>query len=73
MVFLILESHRALHFGSGVDECAQRVAWQRVVVAARVDIFEISALVIVSFGVGPLEQESFDLVGGVERVTFLLV
>ena len=24
MVFLVLETHRALHFGSGVDESAQQ-------------------------------------------------
>ena len=34
VVLLVLEAHRALHFGGGVDELAQRVAGQRVVVAA---------------------------------------
>ena len=73
VVLLVLEAHGALHFGGGVDERAQRIAGQRVIVAAGVDVFELAGLVIVALGVGALEQEAFDFVGGVERVAFLLV
>ena len=34
VVLLVREAHRALHLGRGVDEAAERVAGQRVVVAA---------------------------------------
>ena len=73
MVLLVLEAHRALHFGGGVDERAQRIAGQRVVVAAGVDVFELAGLVVAPLGVRALEQEAFDLVGGVQRVAFVLV
>ena len=73
MVLLVLEAHRALNFGDRIDEVAQRIARQRVVVAAGVDVFELARLVIAPFGVETLEKEAFDLVGGVERVAFLRV
>ena len=40
VVLLVFEAKRALHFGGGVDEGAQRVAGQRVVIAAGVHIIE---------------------------------
>ena len=67
VVLLILEAHGALHFGAAVDELAQRIAGQRVVVAAGVDVLELAGLVIVAFGVVAFEDEAFDFVGGVER------
>ena len=73
MILLILEAHGALHFGGGVDERAQRIAGQRVIVAAGVDVLELAGFVIVALGVGALEQEAFNFVGGVERVALLLV
>ena len=71
MVLLVLEAHRALHFGDGVDELAQRVAGQRVVVAAGVDVLEVAGFVVAALGVEALEEEAFDFVGGVERVAVL--
>jgi len=59
--------------GAGVDEFAQGVAGQRVIVAAGIDVFELIGLVIAAFGVGAVEEEAFDFVGGVEGVALLLV
>ena len=41
VILLVLEAHRALHFGGGVDEGAQRIAGERVVIAAGVDVLEL--------------------------------
>jgi len=38
-----------------------------MIVAAGVHVFEFSGFVIVALGVGALEEEPFDFVGGVER------
>ena len=73
VVFLVLEAHGALHFSRRVDERAQRIAGQRMIVAAGIDIFELAGFVIMALGVGAFEEESFDFVGGVERVALLLV
>src|ERR1051325_2871315 len=73
MVFLILEAHGALHFRSGIDECAQWIAGQRVVVAAGVYIFKFFRLMVAPLGVRTLEEKAFNLIGGVERVAFFLV
>ena len=73
MVLLVLEAHGALHFGAAVDEQAQRIAGQRVVVAAGVDVLELAGLVIVPLGVRALEEEAFDFVGRVQRVAVLFV
>ena len=51
MVLLVLEAHGALHFGGGVDKRAQRVAGQRVVIAAGVDVLELAGFVIAPLGV----------------------
>jgi hypothetical protein len=72
VVLLVLEAHRALHLGRGVDEEAQRVARQRVVVAAGRDELELAGLVVAALGVAALEQEALDLVGRVEQVAVLL-
>ena len=72
MVLLVLEAHGALHFGGGVDERAQRVAGQRVIVAAGVDVLELAVgFVIVPLRVGPLEEEALNFVGGVQGVSLL--
>ncbi len=42
-----------------------------MVVAAGVDVLELSGLVVVAFGVKSFEEETLDLVGGVQRVAFL--
>src|SRR5579864_9372666 len=73
MILFVLETHRALHFRSGVDEGAQRVAGKGMVVSAGVDIFELAAFVIVPLGVGAFKEKSFDFVGGVESVFLFLV
>ena len=73
MVLLVLEAHRALHFRCGVDERAQLIARQRVIVAAGVDVLELAGFGIVPLGVHALEEEAFDFVGGVQGVIVLLV
>ena len=45
VVLLVLETHGALHFGGRVDERAQRIAGQRVIVAAGVDVLELAGFV----------------------------
>ena len=73
VVFFVLEAHGALHFGGGVNKGAQRIAGQRMVVAAGIDVLELASFVIAALGVRSLEQETFNLVGRVERVALLLV
>src|SRR6266849_8730730 len=73
VIFFILEAHGALHFGAGVDKGAQRIAGERVVVAAGVDVLELSGFVVMALGVGALEEEAFDFVGGVEGVALFFV
>ena len=73
MILFVLESHGALHFGGGVDERAQRVAGQRMVVAAGIHVFELAGLVVVALGIHALKQEAFDLVGRVQGVALLFV
>src|ERR1700756_2800037 len=73
MVLFVLEAHSALHFGSCIDERAQGIARQRVIISASVDVLELASFVIVPLGILSLEQEALDFVGGVQRVTFLLV
>ncbi len=51
---------------------AQRIAGQRVIVAAGVHVFELAGLVVVPLGVYALEEEAFNLVGRVQRVAFVL-
>ena len=72
VILLVLKPHRALHFGDHVDEVAQRVAGQRIIVPAGIDVFERVRFVIAALGVEPLKEKAFDLVGGVERVAVLV-
>ena len=71
MVLLVLEAQRALHLGRGVDEGAQRIAGQRVIVAAGVHIVEALLLGKVLLRIHALEQEALNLVRGIQRVTVL--
>src|SRR6185312_10671037 len=73
MILLILESHRALHFRGCIDESAQRIAGQRVIVAAGVYVIEFGGLVITTLRVRSFEQEAFDFVGGIKRESFVFV
>ena len=57
----------------GVDELAQRIERQHVIVAAGVDEFELARLVEVPLRVFAREQEALDLGGRVQRVALLLV
>ena len=73
VVLLVLEAHGALHFGGCVDELAQRIERQRVIVAAGVDELEFARLVVMLLGVVAGEEEAFNLIGGVQRVALFLV
>src|SRR4030081_624564 len=73
MVLLVLEAHGPLHFGGRIDKGAQRVARQRVIIAARIYVLELARLVVDALGLWPFEQEALDLIGGVDGVAVLLV
>ena len=62
MVLLILKTHRPLHLCGRIDELTQRIARQRVIVAALIHILERPRLVEAPLGVDPLKQEAFNLV-----------
>ncbi len=62
VVLLVGEAEGALHLRAVVDELAQRVAGQRVVVAAGRDELEAARLGVAALGVASLEQEALDLV-----------
>jgi hypothetical protein len=68
VVLLVLEAHGPLHFGRGVDELAEGIEGQGVVVAAGVDELELAGFVVALLGVFAGEEEAFDLVGRVEGV-----
>ena len=65
VVLLVCEAHGALHFGGGVDEQAQRIARQRVVVAAGADEVEGAGLDEGCSASSTLEEDALDLVGDV--------
>ncbi len=71
VVLFVLEAHGALDFSRGVDELAQRIERQRVIVAAGGNKLELAGLVIYLFGVLAGKQKALDLGGGVEGVLFL--
>src|ERR1043166_1262262 len=73
MVFLILEAHGALHFSRGVNKRAQWISGERMVIAAGIHIFELVGFVVATLGVRPLKEETFNLIGRVERVALFLV
>ena len=68
VVLLVLEAHCPLHFGRGVNELAQRIERQHVIVAAGVDELELARLVIFLFRIPAGEEEALNLVGRVQRV-----
>ena len=57
VVLLVLEAHGALHFGGGVDERAQRIAGQGVIIAAGIHVFELAGFVIARSASGPLKRK----------------
>src|SRR5260221_4143850 len=73
MVFLILKAVGALYFRCGIDEGAQWVGRQRMVIAAGVHIVELAGFVVATLGICALEEEALNFVGGVERIAFFLV
>src|SRR4051812_32754404 len=73
VILFVLEPHGALNFRSAVDKCAERVAGQRVVIAAGVHVLESLGFVIGALRVLTLEQEALDFIGGVEGVTVFLM
>jgi hypothetical protein len=73
VILFVLEAHRALHFSSGIDELAQRIERQRVIVAAGVDEIEAARLVELALGIRTGKEEAFNLVGGIERVALLRI
>src|SRR6267154_1159765 len=73
MVFFVLEAHRTLHFSSRIDEGAQRIAGQGMVISARIHVFKFSSFVVTPLGVRSLKQKSFDLVRSIQRVLLALV
>jgi hypothetical protein len=58
VVLLILEAHGALHFGRGVNELAQRIERQHVIVAAGVDELELARLVVALLRVAAGEEKA---------------
>ena len=44
-----------------------------MIISAGIDVLELAGFVVAALGIGPFEQEAFNLVGGVERVALLLV
>src|SRR5262249_42285082 len=73
MILLIFEPHRALHFRRAIDKLAQRVARQRMIIAAGVDVFELALLGVMALCVDAVKQETFDFVGGVQRKLLFFV
>src|SRR6185437_16837091 len=73
MVFFILEAHGALHFRCGVNECTQRVARQGVIVATGIYVIEFCGFMVAALGIHPLEQKSFNFIGGIERVAMFFM
>src|SRR6266404_6906437 len=73
MILLILESHGPLHFRASINERSQLIAGKRMVISARVDVLKSAGLGIMLLSVDSGEQESFDLIRGIQRVAFPLV
>ena len=73
MILFVLESHRPLHFRRRIDKRPQRIARQRMIIAACIHIFELARLVVSALGVRTKEQKTFDFVRRIQRVALLLV
>ncbi len=59
MIFFIGETHRALHFGGGVNKLPQRIAGQGMIIAADADEFEMTGFVMMPFRIAALEELAF--------------
>ena len=57
MILFILESHRPLHLGASVDEGAERIDGQRLIVSSGVDVLELPGVAVVFFGVQPANRK----------------
>ena len=68
MVLLVLKAHGALNFSGGVDKFPQWVARQRVVIAASINVVERAGFDEGLLRVDAIEQETLDLVRGVQRI-----
>src|SRR5579871_2064630 len=73
MVLLVFEAHRPLNLSRRIDELTQRIARQRVIVPALVDILERTRLMVATLSIDTLKQKSFNLVGCVQRITLGLI
>src|ERR1051326_5676895 len=73
MVFFVLEAHGALHFRCGVNELAQRISGQGMIVTAGVHVLEFAGLVIAALSVHSLKQKSLNLIGCIQRVAVLFM
>src|SRR5438128_1128517 len=73
MVLLVLEAHGALHFRRSVNELAQRIERQHMIVAAGIDELKLARLVEAPLRIAAREQEALNLVGRIQRVAALLV
>ena len=65
VVLFVLEAHRALHFGGGIDVQTQHVSGKAVVIPALRGVLERAGRVVVTFGIAALEQEAFDFGGDI--------
>src|SRR5439155_18556207 len=65
VIFLIGKAHGALHLGYRVDEATQRIARQRVVVAALIHKLELAKGAIGALGIAAAEQEALDFISGI--------
>src|SRR5260370_38710833 len=60
-------------FRSGrIDKRAQRIARQRAVIAARIDVLELAGFMVLALGLRPPEQEALCIIGGVRCVSVVL-
>jgi len=57
VILFVLKTHGALHFRAGVDKRAQRVAGQRVIVSAGIDVFKFSGFVVAGSESTPLKRK----------------
>jgi len=62
VILLVLESHGPLHFCGVVDKGSQRIARQRVVIAARVHVLKTAGFVIAALGIEAGEDEALDFI-----------
>src|SRR4030081_1676080 len=73
MVLFVLEAHRTLYLRGRIDEGAQRIAGQRMVVSAGIHVLKFPRFVVAPLRVRSLKQESFNLVRGIQGVFLILV